>query len=264
MPKIDWIKVCQEMGRRAGEKILEIYATEQRNTELGTGYGGDTTLKADKAAEDIIIRKLRKLDTWMKIISEEAGEISIGKIPEYTLVVDPLDGSFNYKIGVGYFGVSIGVLDKNKDVIAGYVLNVPGGTEFYATEEGAFKNGARIRTGKRNSRGHMLLECSNKADSRAIAFLSNMLLKVRHVRAYGAVALDLCNVADGSFDCFLYAGVSRYLDVAAGIYILEKAGGIVSDFQGDKKIREGTRLRVKNLLAVTNRHIYDMVLRNGF
>lgn len=258
--KIDWVRICQGIGRDAAKEIMRIYATERRAEELGIGYGGDMTLEADQAAEDIVVSKLKELGIGVKLVSEEAGEMFIGEKPEYTFVVDPLDGSFNFKVGFDYFAVSIAVLDKKNKPVAGYVMNVPNGTEYYATQEGVFKNGKKIKASKKKTAQNVLLECSKKSDPCDIKFLAKMFLKIRHARAPGAVALDLCKVADGTFDCLLYSGASRYVDVAAGIYIVEKAGGVVSDFDGNKKIREGTLLKAKNLLVAANKNLHKSLV----
>jgi myo-inositol-1(or 4)-monophosphatase len=77
------------------------------------------------------------------------------------------------------------------------------------------------------------------------------------------VALDLCKIADGTFDCLLHTGASRYLDIAAGIYILEKAGGVVSDFQGNENIREQTELTARSIFAAANRDIHEFILSSA-
>jgi myo-inositol-1(or 4)-monophosphatase len=146
--KIDWIKACRKIVSEAGKKILGLYTSEDKKEEIGVGYGGDITLKADKVAEDTIIEGISKLDVAVKLLSEEAGEISLGEEHEYTLIVDPLDGSFNFSTGVSYFGISIAVINEKSDTIAGYILDVPNRTEFYATQEGAFKDGKKSLLGK--------------------------------------------------------------------------------------------------------------------
>ncbi|MFH1424147.1 MAG: inositol monophosphatase family protein [archaeon] len=260
MTDINWVRMCQEAGRETAKEVMSIYRTSRRAVELSIGYGGDTTLEADQVAEDIVIKHLRKLDVGIKLISEERGEMFIGEKPEYTVVVDPIDGSFNYSVGLDYFGISIAVLDKKTNVITGYVMNIPNGTEYYATKEGAFKNEKRIKPSRKRVPKNVILECSKNAREHDIRFMSKMFLQMQHSRAPGAVALDICNVADGTFDCLLYAGATRYMDIAAAVYILEKAGGLVSDFDGDLSIRKGTMLTARNLLAAANDEMYKSIV----
>jgi myo-inositol-1(or 4)-monophosphatase len=259
---LDWIKTCREIAGEAASELMRIYHSEERSVELSVGHGGDRTLVADQASEDIVVRKLRQTGLDLALISEEMGEIRMGKMPQYTVVLDPLDGSFNFKIGLGYFAVSMAVLNKADEVVAAYVLDVPRATEYYAAQDGAFRNGRRIRTTKKKNADRILIECSKGIEPEVIDVLGRALLRARHVRAPGALALDLCRVADGTFECLLCANASRYLDVAAGIHIVEKAGGLVSDFHGRDRICEGTVLKAGNLIAAANRSIHESILED--
>ncbi|MBN1850451.1 MAG: hypothetical protein JW932_17925 [Deltaproteobacteria bacterium] len=257
---MDWIRFCQESLKQAAEEIKRIFVTDKRSVELSVGWGGDMTLIADKVSEEIIIEKLRKCRVDVRLISEEQGEVVIGKMPRHTIFLDPLDGSFNFKQGLPYFGISMAVMDKDTHPVAAYVLEIFQGIGYFADESGAYKDGVKLQTSQRRHANHVLLEFQKGIEPEALGVISKTLLGARHVRAPGAVALDLCKVAEGTFDCLMSAGGARFLDVAAGIYILEKAGGIVTDFQGDSGIREGTELTTKNILACANKAIRDSVI----
>ena len=257
---IDWLKIFSEGLKEAAEEIMKIYSSDKRGVEISRGYGGDMTLIADKASEDIIIEKLRDIHTDIRVISEETGEVIIGKAPQYTVMLDPLDGSFNFKNGLLYFGISIAVLDINDSPIAACVLNVPQSIEYSASSEGAFKNGKKLQTENRGSNGSLLVEFSKLRSIEDMNFILETVMKMKKIRAPGAIALDLCNVAEGTFDSILSSGGSRYLDLAAGFFILEQAGGIVSDFKGNRNIREGVQLKTENIIASANRKIYETIL----
>jgi myo-inositol-1(or 4)-monophosphatase len=260
MSDIDWIEACREISREAAREILAISASEREGVVTSSGEGGDKTLLADRASENSFVRGLRRMGTDVRLLSEELGELIIGDNPIYTILLDPLDGSYNFKIGWDYFGISVAVMDRLGDVIAGYVLDVPGDTEYYADHEGSYRDGVKIGTSHAENADHVLLECSNEAKPGDIHFVSRILWRMRHLRAPGAVALDLCKVAEGTFDILLCAGTSRYQDVAAGIFILERAGGVVSDFEGNRKIREGRSLTAGNLLAAANEKLLNSTL----
>jgi myo-inositol-1(or 4)-monophosphatase len=257
---INWLKICRESLRAGARKIMEIHDSEEKTVEISLGQGGDMTLMADKASEDTIIERLRKGPVDIRLVSEERGEIIIGKMPQYTIFLDPLDGSFNFKHGLYYFGISMAVMDRSARPVAAYVKDVSQGTEYYASGEGAYRNGKKINTSKSINTDRVLLECTKAVSPEDLTLISRTLLRMRHFRAPGAAALDLCKVADGTFDCLLFAGTSRYLDVAAGIYILERAGGIVSDFKGNRSICEGMVLRTKNLIAAGNQNLHELIL----
>jgi myo-inositol-1(or 4)-monophosphatase len=256
-----WLNLCRESLRISAAKIMEIYATDKRSVGIAVGEGGDRTLIADRAAEDIIIEKLSESPEDVRLISEEAGEVVLGKKPRYTIFLDPLDGSFNFKNELPYFGISMSVMDREaRRHIVSYVINVFRGTEYYATEDGAYKNLKKIAISRRSKAERLLMEFNSRTDPEDLRVVPNVLLKMRHVRAPGAVSLDLCSVADGTFDCLLFTGVSRYLDLAAGIHILEKSGGVVSDFTGDRNIHEGKDLKINNMIASGNEDLHESIL----
>jgi len=261
---IDWIRFCRESMKAAGEEIMTLYTSDQREEELSRGYGGDMTLVADQRSEDIFIENLHQAQVNVRLISEERGETHIGKTPQYILLLDPLDGSFNFKHGLPYFGISLAVLDRNARPIAGYILDLSQDAEFWATQDGAYRNGKRMQATGRVKPDRLLIECSGTAEPEDVGMISRAISKMKHVRAPGAVALDLCRIAEGSFDCLLCAGISRYLDVAAGIYILEKAGGNITDFKGNPDIREGTDLTAKSLFAAGNPSARACLMSSGF
>ena len=265
--EIDWLKVCKIIGEKASEEVMKIYKTSESKKEIGLGAGGDMTIKADKAAEDVVIDELEKLDTCVHLISEERGMLKCGKRdkPMFTVVVDPLDGSFNFKNAIDYFCISIAVLDEKDSQLIGYIRNFASGTEYYALKgEGAYKNGEKIAVAKSNGIKNILLECSPKSSRADIEFLAKAFLNSSHGRALGAVAMDFCLIADGTFDALFYAGASRYLDVAAGMFILEQAGGVVSDFNGNPIILKEHKLIAKNILACASRGIQEKLVSGRF
>ena len=257
---IDWLKIFRESLKEAAEEIMKIYSSDKRTKEISRGWGGDMTLVADRASEDIIIGNLRNIHADMRIISEETGEVIIGKSPQYTVMLDPLDGSFNFKNGLLYFGISIAVLDRNALPIAACVRNIPQDTEYSATPGGAFRNGVRLKTENRGNGRSLLVEFSKHRQSKDLDFILRTIMRMKKVRAPGSIALDLCAVAEGSFDCLISSGNSRYLDVAAGIYILEQSGGIVSDLKGSRDIRDGAELKTGNILASASREVHEYIL----
>jgi len=267
MKKIDWLKTCKKIGKEVSKKVLAIYRTEKRKTEIGMGAGGDMTLEADEAAEKIAIKNLEKLNVSIALTTEERGEMKLGanKSPVYHVVLDPLDGSFNFKNGIDYFGISIAVLDDKHDFLAGYVRNILTGDEYYALKgKGSFKNGKKIKTSATETSHNTLFEVSPKAERGDFDFIVRGFLHSRHNRGLGAVAVDFGLVADGTFDALVYAGATRFLDVAAGVFIVREAGGVVTDFEGNEKIAEGTRLTAKNIIAAANKSVLESFLKQRF
>ncbi len=246
---------------------MRIYRSGERKKEMGRGFGGDITIEADKKSEDIVIKNLEKLNVCINLISEERGEIKCGlkETPIYNVIVDPLDGSFNFKNGIDYFGVSIAVLDSNYNFVSAYIRNVVNRDEYYALRgKGSFKNGKKITTSKSDLPKNSLFEISPKASRADFEFLIRSFLNSRHSRGMGAVVLDFGLVADGTFDSLIYAGATRFLDVAAGILLVRESGGIVTDFSGNEEIFRGTKLISRNIIAAANKNVLDTFLKQRF
>lgn len=238
----EWLRLFRSVGAEAFEKAKQLYGTEESREKLGRGAGGDITIRFDKELEDILIRHLKDRDN-VKLISEEAGELSFGT-PEVLVVADPLDGSFNAKRGIPIFAVSLalavpeaGNTDKPSrlpDLKVGYVMNLVNGDEYWALRgEGAYKNGDRLPSSKGKDPNVYGVELSPYPEL-ALNRLIPLLDKNSRVRCIGSLALDLCFTAEGIFGCMLDLRKEhcRILDVCAGIVILEESGGIVSDDKG--------------------------------
>ena len=260
---MDWLKICQDIGKKVQTEVKKVYGTSEASSTVGKGAGGHDTLQVDKIAENLVVSHFRKLGPGFKIFSEECGEVVIGK-PEYYVIVDPVDGSFNTEIGFDYFALSIAIFKlPEMEQLFGFVKNLANGNEYHADSRGAYKNGSKIRSSNSKVLKNAMLECSSRATVRGIEFLAKSFIKSRHARAPGAVALDLCRVADGTFDCLLYAGSSRYLDVAAGMFIAEKAGCRITDFEGSKELVKGDELVAKNMLVCGNQALLSELLEEG-
>jgi myo-inositol-1(or 4)-monophosphatase len=263
MKKEEWLEVCKTIGDETAREVMQFYKRKTGTEEIGRGYGGDMTMQVDKIAEDIIIKHLKKTNENIKLTTEEAGIVKIGdEKPDYFVFADPLDGSFNFKMGIGYFGTTLAILDAKKNVdIVGYTKNFVSKSEYYAMlGKGAFKNGEQIYTSQNVTPENILLECSYKANFDSIKKITELFHTARHSRMLGAIAVDYCKVASGSFDAVIYAGANRYLDVAAGNFIVKEAGGIITDFKGNAEIYKGNELVVKDLLVCGNTKIRDYIL----
>ncbi len=263
MKKDEWLEVCKTIGTKTTNEVMKFYKKQTGTEEVGRGYGGDMTMVVDKVAEDIIIKELENTNENIKLTTEEAGIVDIGNgDADYLVFVDPLDGSFNFKMGIGYFGTSIAVLDAKKNVdIVGYTKNFVSKSEYYAMlGQGAYKNSERVYTSKKETPENVLLECSYKADFDSIKKITDIFHTARHSRLAGAVAIDYCKIASGSFESLIYAGSKRYLDVVAGNFIVKEAGGVITDFKGNETIYKGNELLASDLLVCGNTKIRDYIL----
>ena len=230
------------MGR---ELEVAIAAAEAAGEVLRSGFGqqqevrykGETDLvtEADERAEQAIEEVLRGAFPEYGILTEESGELA-GE-GEARWIVDPLDGTTNYAHELPIFAASV-ALERAGAVLVGVVYD-PMAQEIYAAERGsgATLNGQPIEVSDTDELIQALLASSFSSDrediSASLDLFGKFADRTQGVRQLGTSALDLCYVAAGRLDGCYERGFSAW-DVAAGILILEEAGGRATDYQGDE------------------------------
>ena len=259
-----WVDNFRSIGRRLLNSVPKIAGTPDASVKLRRGAGGDQTFFIDELAEKIVIEALEDISRQgidFTLISEECGIKRFGTESNTTILLDPLDGSNNAKRGVPYFATSIAVLDGNMldDIIAGYVLDLPNGREYWAIKgEGAWCNNEKIICQNQNNDELGMVAFEASVPSKDIARMLTLLTSSRKVRCMGAVALDLALMAAGAVDVLAIATPSRSFDYAAGMLILKEAGGIITDLTGGelKGISAGIE-RTVPLLAASNKILHQ-------
>jgi myo-inositol-1(or 4)-monophosphatase len=223
------IKTAKEAGKLLMENFennLALQMLEQKNRF-------DYSIMADKMAEDYILKMIKENGVKCKIITEETGTISLGETG-YTIFIDPLDGTLNYSRGIPHFCVSIG-LQKNNDMIFGVVYD-PYRKELFLAEKdkGAFLNKKKISVSEIKDLKNCF--CIFEIDYRNVRknlFLFNKISdSVLRMRIGGCAGLDLCYVACGRVDIFIDFNLMPW-DIAAAGFIVEEAGGTITDNVGN-------------------------------
>jgi len=201
---------------------------------------GDEMKLIDLVAEKSIIESLRKYFSNATVVSEESGEIIIGCGGPPYIVIDPIDGSVNAVRGYPCFSASIAIADgvMLSSIIAGGVVNIVSGDVYYAEGNyGAYLNGKSIRVSSIENIREALISADLNVKGRIpgyIARISSILERAAHVRFLGTDALEVCLVASGAADAFIdLRGFLRSTDLAAAVFIVRKAGGIVVDVEGN-------------------------------
>lgn len=233
-----WLKTFQELGGRIAEQIKPYAGTVDGALIIGKGAGGDLTLKLDKMAEDIIFDKLETLHTNrgldFTLISEELGIHQFGNNPSTSIIIDPLDGSFNARQGIPYYATSMALAtgETVNDVALGYVRNLANNDEFHAIKgSAAFVNGKQIKSKDVEIPRAFVFEAAhNKAGLKRVEPLLDMF---ERTRCLGSTALDICYLAAGNIDIFFYPIPSRTIDYVAGKVILEEVGGVITGMLGE-------------------------------
>jgi len=220
----------QAMAREAGSLLMEYF--RQR---VKIEYKGDVDLVtvADRKSEALILERIRKQFPTHDVMGEEGTRIETGS--DYKWYVDPLDGTTNFAHGYPVFCVSLAV-ERRGQRVAGVVYD-PTRDEMFTAEQGgaAWLNGEKIHVSGTRNLGECLLATGFPSQKRHknpnIHFYHQLTLHTHGVRRAGSAALDLCNVASGRFDGFWEFNLNPW-DTAAGVLIVEEAGGRVTDFSG--------------------------------
>jgi myo-inositol-1(or 4)-monophosphatase len=212
------------------------------------GADGTPTKSIDWAAEEAVLGVLQHSRFGFKVLSEEIGEVHIGEGHDYFLYLDPLDGTFNAIKGIPFYSVSF--FFSNSDTHFGYIRDLACGSSYYAERErGAYSEaGARLFVSKtRDLPDFSVSAYTLRPNTGRITALGD---EVRRIRTLGSTSLEMALVASGRLDAFVdLRGMLRIVDVAAGKIILEEAGGLITDAEGNKLQLEGNMWQKKYLIG---------------
>lgn len=228
--KTEFVPAMTAIAREAGALLMRYF---QQNVKVE--YKGDVDLVtvADRESEKLILQRIGERWPDHDVIGEEGARVERGG--EYRWYVDPLDGTTNFAHGFPVFCVSLGLEHRGKR-LAGVVYD-PTREELFAAERGsgARLNGERIRVSGTARLSECLMATGFPSRKRHqnpnIFFYHQITMRTHGVRRAGSAALDLCCVACGRFDGFWEFNLNAW-DTAAGVVIVEEAGGRVSDFRG--------------------------------
>lgn len=225
------VDLAREIGILIKDE-LKVFSIDK----IQTKGRNDFVSYVDKSAEDKIVSQLSAFLPEAGFIAEENTQLQ--KKDRYNWVVDPLDGTTNFIHGIPIFAVSIALMEAD-EVILGVIYEPNLDECFYASKNGqAYCNAKVIQVSTPALLSDSILATGFPyADysmlDQYLNLFKNLLLKTHGVRRLGSAAVDLAYVACGRFDGFFEYGLNPW-DVAAGILIVQQAGGRVSDFaKGD-------------------------------
>ena len=218
------------IAREAGALLMSYF-----DQHIKIEYKGEADLVtvADRKSEALIRERIRQTWPGHDVMGEEEGLRDTGS--EYRWYVDPLDGTTNFAHGFPVFCVSMGLRHRDQ-VIAGVCFD-PTRNEMFAAErsKGAYLNDKSVQVSKVSKLAESLVGTGFPSHKRHknpnIHFYHQVTLRTHGVRRAGSAALDLCSVACGRLDGFWEFNLNPW-DTAAGVLIVEEAGGRVTDFQG--------------------------------
>lgn len=209
----------------------------------------------DQKAENMIVDGLKPLLDAAFLTEEET---VAHKKADYTWIIDPLDGTTNFLFGIPVYAVSIALRYKDETIL-GVVHEVCQNETFSAHQfSGAMLNGSNILVSDKTTVAKSLFATGFPyydftKTTNYLQILSSLVQSSRGVRRMGAAAVDLAYVACGRFDGFFEYSLQPW-DVAAGSFIVQKAGGKVADFSGQDNYLFG-----KEIIAA-NPNVFDELL----
>lgn len=241
-------KQVVELSEEVGDFIFkESRAFDRSRIEQKTGFNNLVSY-VDKESEKTIVTALEKMLPGAGFIGEEG--TSIEGTNDYQWIIDPLDGTTNFTHGCPPFAISIGLAKKGK-VVLGIVYEVNMKECFHgSTDTGAFCNGKAIRVSAINSLTDSLLATGfpyymyDKMEAH-MQIIRKFLDETHGIRRLGSAAVDLAYVACGRLEGFFEYNLNPW-DVAAGTFLVQTAGGIVTDFKNGSNFLYGGELCAAN------------------
>lgn len=249
---MDYEKICKEtiqISREIGDWMVEERKKfSQDNVE--TKAFNNLVSYVDKEAEKNFTERLLKLIPGAGILGEEGS--SVDSLNGYVWIIDPLDGTTNFVHGIPIFCTSV-ALQYNKETVLGVVYE-PNLKECFHSFKGskAFCNSSPIQVSQNQELSASLIATGFPYDDFSkqdnyIEILKDLMNETRGIRRLGAAALDLCYVAAGRFEGF-YEYALQPWDLAAGAFIVQQAGGMVTDFKNGSAFHSGAEIIATNEL----------------
>jgi myo-inositol-1(or 4)-monophosphatase len=219
---------AERLARTAGDLLRSRFG--EGLTIRRKSSSADMVTEADRESEELITTALRERFPEHSIVGEEGGRSDSAEPQEFTWVLDPLDGTTNFVHGLPIYAVSI-ALCSGDDPLLG-VVYLPSFDILYRAYRGggAYKNGHRISCSTASRLEESILATGipyDRAVSREnnLAYITALAPKIQGLRRLGAAALDMCLVADGSYDGYWEIKVKIW-DICAGLCIAREAGAL--------------------------------------
>ena len=269
-------KIIREVSRA----IRPYVGKPESNEKIKMGADGTPTSLIDEIAEEKIINILKDAPIYSYIVSEEIGELKLGKgrkisvaltqelkrtdleedeIPKFIFLIDPVDGTNNAVKEIPAYGISIAVADVHQgrlstleDVELGFISSFANGNFFEAEKgKGCWLNNEEVHPSDIINISNMTLGGFIKSGT---VEASKLVDNARRMRVLGSVVLELSYVASGRYDAFIDLRGSRIIDIAASKLILEEAGGVITNKYG-QKLNNTLSIYEKTIVVAANNEI---------
>ncbi len=294
---MNYKSIAARAANRAGDYLVKEFNKGIISWKLKQSH--EIVTKADLTSEKIILSVLKKYTPEFAVLSEESGLIrpfsydiplkvrgikgvmnkkKIVTPPglllsqeegehasDYLWVVDPLDGTTNFRVHNPLFSVSIGLYHKKQPLVG--VVYVPYLKEMYTAEKGrgAYLNGHKLKASKTSDIKRAFLTYCHGSESkhirRAVELYRYFKLNSIDIRQLGSAAIELAWIAGGRTESLVIPGTKPW-DAAAGILLVQEAGGRVTDFQNKPwSIYDAKSKVMANIdLLATNGKVHQIIL----
>ncbi|MCK9150933.1 inositol monophosphatase family protein [Methanobacterium alcaliphilum] len=285
-----WRSIGIKMAEQVGKAVSPLVGKKEADENIKMGADGTPSKLIDIVAEDEVIGVLESTSRPVTLISEEIGILNIGQssdenLNEYDLnsnsksessdkqiifVVDPLDGTTNAVKRIPIYGISIAIAEyipgpekpSLNDVKMGFVKNFATGELYEAIKgRGAFLNGEKVYPSLENE--------LNRSSMGAFIYgtkfsqVNNVCKMIRRMRILGSVAIELSYVSNSTYDAFMdLRGNLRVVDVAAAKLIVEEAGGIITDQEGNDLNGLLNVSARTSIIAAGNKKLHQQIMKN--
>ncbi|MBW4513530.1 MAG: inositol monophosphatase [Scytonematopsis contorta HA4267-MV1] len=243
-----FLDIATEAAMAAGT-VLQGYLGKVEDAITEKGRPGDLVTVADKASETVILDILHRHFPEHSILAEESGKLG-NQDNQFLWAIDPLDGTTNFAHQYPFFAVSIGLLINGIPEVG--VIYDPFHDELFraARDLGATRNRHSIRVSKTSELEKSLLVTGFAYDRRETsdnnyAEFCHLTHLTQGVRRSGSASIDLAHVSCGRLDGYWERGLSPW-DMAAGIILLQEAGGKVTAYDGSAFKMETGRILATN------------------
>lgn len=231
MPIDSQFLACIPVLEEAGG-ILRTFFQKQLATQR-KGDLIDVVTEADFASEKLIIEKLRALFPEHNVFGEESGLMNNGS--EYVWYIDPLDGTFNFTLGVPMFSITLILFHNDEAVFSAIHLPMKNVTYYAQQGKGAYLNGDAIRVNTKNDPASAAVATSlsyhHTSHQLADVFRSITDAGIRRTLVNWCISQDLCLFAEGRIHAVI-SGATEIYDFAAGKLIAREAEAMITNFQG--------------------------------
>lgn len=223
----------KHLFQQASDGIRSLGDTFEVQTKPGRG---NYVTEADFLSEKILKEEIGRAFPHDRILSEETASETEGALEEkYVWVIDPIDGTNNFRFGRNYSCISIGLAHKG-EVILGGVYNFYSDDLYHAEKgKGSYYNSTPIHVQEQKDISNITLGTGNSSDPEVTKSELEIITQIEPVpRVYirGSAALELSEVAAGKMDAYFHSNIHPW-DIAAAVVIIREAGGVFKNYTGE-------------------------------